>query len=280
MKGRGRWNVCRSTPTHRRVSPQSQDHQPCGSTSVAAKTDQPPLLNITPSSSLSLPLPLPPYPPMENTYRHKKTPTRNDITHYKSYFSRPPSDWSYEGFLAHCSLIGLFKFNVLNFRYLKSLETIESCREETPERRKKARSLIDRHKAGAVSLLVPPPLCGISALGPGQACLGPVIRQHCQRWSPGHGRLRARPFAWRGPHQRWGPDSPALPRSVIRQLSQRWSPGRRSLLGSLSLSVGESLICLDGYLASEALEGCCRYSPADDRARGYYQRGQHGGGFY
>lgn len=113
---------------------------------------------------------------MEQTNHHpnNKTPQRDDVIYCDSYFTeRPLSSWNYQDFLTYCTRAGPAKLDVLNSRYLKALEKIESCRTERQDRRKKARSLIDKHR-NSVSITCYPlnSSCGIPALGLGQACLG------------------------------------------------------------------------------------------------------------
>lgn len=96
-----------------------------------------------------------------------KLPSSDGIDFCNKYFrDNPPSSWTYRSFLSHYStLVPPLRLDIVNSRYLKALEKIEDSPEESADRKKKARSLIDKHRNAVSSLSSFPKL---SALLPPQ----------------------------------------------------------------------------------------------------------------
>ncbi|KAH0610188.1 uncharacterized protein H6S33_011715 [Morchella sextelata] len=77
-----------------------------------------------------------------------KPPSSDGINFCNKYFrDNPPSSWTYRSFLSHyATLVPPIRLDIVNSRYIKALEKIEDSLEESADRKKKARSLIDKHR--------------------------------------------------------------------------------------------------------------------------------------
>ncbi|KAI5844671.1 hypothetical protein DFP73DRAFT_550236 [Morchella snyderi] len=78
----------------------------------------------------------------------RKSPSGDAISFCNQYFrDNPPSSWTYRSFLSHyAALVPPIRLDIVNSRYLKALENIENSPEESADRKKRARSLIDKHR--------------------------------------------------------------------------------------------------------------------------------------